>query len=305
MSTKDEISQSHIPPLLEPLTFDSHTLRAFVGVIAFLFPWVVTFLARGVTSSISASYYTGARDVFVGALAAIGILLIGYKGYRPVLTLNEVGWFWRSVGGFANAVAALWHEKKDYRIVWRQGEEDTVSTIGGLAALMTALFPTACDTCDAGGISWTHYTSAVILFLTVVYFCHMAFLRSVSRKLSLPMGLCPFLKALFEKNESGLYSIRRSKDAHKVLRGCIYVVSGFVILIILLLALLAQTLLPLSVRINWHITFVAEASALTIFGVAWTTACQKLGCLLDQDERGQKPTSGVDQLAKETRARVI
>ena len=67
------------------LVFDYRALRFVVGLLAFIFPWVVTIRAQMILSSISWSYHTDARDQFVGGMCVIGILLIAYKGHKPVL----------------------------------------------------------------------------------------------------------------------------------------------------------------------------------------------------------------------------
>lgn len=61
------------------------TLRKAVGYLGIAMPIVVRVGARyfeGIPSntSISAYYYTGMRDIFVGALAAIGVFLFCYRG---------------------------------------------------------------------------------------------------------------------------------------------------------------------------------------------------------------------------------
>jgi hypothetical membrane protein len=61
------------------------TLRKAVGYIGILMPIIVRLGAlvfEGITSneSISAYYYTGMRDVFVGTLWAIGVFLFCYRG---------------------------------------------------------------------------------------------------------------------------------------------------------------------------------------------------------------------------------
>lgn len=61
------------------------TLRKAIGLIGIAMPIIVRVGARyfeGIPSnaSISAYYYTGMRDIFVGALAAIGIFLFCYRG---------------------------------------------------------------------------------------------------------------------------------------------------------------------------------------------------------------------------------
>jgi hypothetical protein len=61
-------------------------LRKYIGLLGLLLPFLVVWKA-GVLSSISFSYYTGARDVFVGSLYAIGIFLFCDKGYDLTDTL--------------------------------------------------------------------------------------------------------------------------------------------------------------------------------------------------------------------------
>lgn len=61
------------------------TLRKTIGVIGILMPIIVrvgAYYFEGIPSndSISAYYYTGTRDVFVGILFAIGVFLFCYRG---------------------------------------------------------------------------------------------------------------------------------------------------------------------------------------------------------------------------------
>ena len=72
-------------PLNAELVVSYLTLRKAIGVIGLLMPIVVRIgahLFEGIPSneSISAYYYTGMRDVFVGTLAAIGVFLFCYRG---------------------------------------------------------------------------------------------------------------------------------------------------------------------------------------------------------------------------------
>ena len=264
----------------ENLTFDHYTLRLFVGCIALFFPWVVTFFAfpinsshlallERIPSSISASYYTNARDVFVGGLAIIGVLLIGYKGHKPDLLLEEVGPFWQSVGKISAFLS-----KQDLAVMGRKHEEDLVSTIGGLAAFFVALCPTACDTCCADMNARIHYVAAVVLFLTVAYFCFFAFLRSVSSKLGLTEGVFTFL---------GSTKKAQIKDKKKVLRGRVYVTCGSLIAFTMLVLLVVQSTAPEITIKTFRITFWGETVALSLFGIAWTTAFQ-FRCMRDEDE---------------------
>ena len=64
--------------------FDYRALRLFVGIIAFALPFVVIVLSPVPLSSISASYFTEARDAFVGMLFFVWAFLCAYNGHRPV-----------------------------------------------------------------------------------------------------------------------------------------------------------------------------------------------------------------------------
>src|SRR5262245_27666032 len=113
----------------ESLVFNSRTLRLIIGALAFAFPSTVILLTGKVTTSISASYHeVETRDVFVGFLFIIGTLLIAYKGHlqgRPKRKSEHL-WDW--------ILSFKW--VKVY-------QEELISTIGGLAAIFTALYPTA------------------------------------------------------------------------------------------------------------------------------------------------------------------
>ena len=132
----------------EGLVFDYHTIRLIIGLIAMLFPLVVRIRAAQITDSISWSYYTDARDFFVGFLFVLGAFLICYKGRN--LSENLVGW------------------------------------AGGIAACVTALSPTSFCTganCPSDWKSNVHYMGAIVLFSTTVYFCLVAFLGQVNMKI--------------------------------------------------------------------------------------------------------------------------
>jgi len=113
--------------------FDYRALRLLVGLVAFALPVAARLISAIRLSSVSASYYTDARDVFVGSLFVIGALLIAYNGHTP--------------------------------------PEKWVSKGAALAAIIAALFPTTCDECAADIKSTIHTVAAVILFSTIAYFC--------------------------------------------------------------------------------------------------------------------------------------
>ena len=69
-------------------------LRAMLGWLGMLLPWIVVLLIGYFPDSISATWYTNACTVFMIILGSASILLISYKGYDRVddiiLTLSGV-----------------------------------------------------------------------------------------------------------------------------------------------------------------------------------------------------------------------
>ena len=142
MATSGSKAQKTIlNPEAENLVFSPYTLRLIVGFIAFALPPIVISITATMTSSISASYYTNARDVFVGLLFVIGAFLLAYNGRSRDLDPDTVGKFWQQLGKF-------WSGAIEFRIGMRKIEERVVSLIGGVAAICAALFPTACHPCE-------------------------------------------------------------------------------------------------------------------------------------------------------------
>lgn len=129
-------------------------LRLGVGVIGILLP-VVLPLGNSLTSSriallgsISASYYTSMRDVFVGGLCAVGVFLICYRHDRV---------------------------------------EDRLSSVAGVLAILVALFPTEPPDSVTPDPSTTqtvvgvlHLVFAAGLFGVLAYFCLRLFTNSRS-----------------------------------------------------------------------------------------------------------------------------
>lgn len=125
--------------------FDHKTLRLLLGIIAFTLPFLVTWVARAPLASISASYFTEARDWFVGMLFIVGALMLAYNGHTT--------------------------------------REALASKAAGLCAFLVALFPTLAETCgDSTLSSKIHGIAAVALFLILAYFCFGPFRDSTKGK---------------------------------------------------------------------------------------------------------------------------
>lgn len=125
-------------------TFSSESIRLMVGLITFILPILVSIISFTRLTSISASYYTRARDVFVGLLFVLGAFLVVYKGH----TLTE-NW---------------------------------IANLGVLAAIIAALFPMACDLCQHTLTSYIHAIAGNVLFGVTAYFCLGPFRQSAKGK---------------------------------------------------------------------------------------------------------------------------
>ncbi len=131
------------------------TIRKAIGFIGILLPAALlaaTFWVGRCTQiqdSISHYYFTIGGDIFVGALCAVALFLIAYKGYDTT--------------------------------------DNICTTIAGVAAILVALFPTTQteDTLcavvqldDNRGRVWVHYISAGIFFLTLAFISFFLFTKS-------------------------------------------------------------------------------------------------------------------------------
>ena len=83
-------------------------LRAMLGWLGMLLPWIVVALIGYFPSSISATWYTNACTVFMIILGSASLLLISYKGYDKIddITLTFSGIFGLGICLFP---VANWH----------------------------------------------------------------------------------------------------------------------------------------------------------------------------------------------------
>ena len=130
---------------IERHIFQSYfNLRLGMGIIGIFLPlllWLVAYVisSQGLLSSMSAYYHSVSRDVFVGALFAIGAAAFLYKGYSH--------------------------------------KENIAMNLAGIFAVGVAVFPTDCPDeiartmCEAPTFRGIHATSAILFFLMIAYVC--------------------------------------------------------------------------------------------------------------------------------------
>ncbi|HWY19628.1 MAG TPA: hypothetical protein VNX26_00310 [Candidatus Acidoferrum sp.] len=133
------------PQAKDPIVLSYLALRKAVGDVAVGLPfalaipwWVLQH--HIIQSSISAYYYTGMRNLFVGSLCAISLFMLCARGY----------------------------DRKD----------EIAGVFSALCALGVAFFPTAPDwgaTQHQHDIGIVHYVFAGLLFSTLAYFCLVLF----------------------------------------------------------------------------------------------------------------------------------
>ncbi len=129
------------PRATDPVVLSYLALRKAVGVVALALPFVLAipwWFVSGHTlaDSISSYYYTGMRNLFVGALCAISMFMLCCRGY----------------------------DKKD----------EIAGVLSSIFALGVAFFPTSPDadaTTRQMQVGAVHYTFAALLFMTLAYFC--------------------------------------------------------------------------------------------------------------------------------------
>lgn len=119
-------------------------LRLGMGIIGILLPpllWLVAYILKGqgLLPSMSAYYHTVSRDVFVGALFAIGAAAFLYKGYSH--------------------------------------KENIAMNLAGIFAVGVAVVPTDCPDgiprkwCESPTYSSVHAGFALLFFLMIAYVC--------------------------------------------------------------------------------------------------------------------------------------
>jgi hypothetical protein len=154
MSVPLTVSSSSTPAPQDPdlpSVLSYFAQRRAAGFIGLLLPPAVLIYDKFLTvgclpGSISASYYTGVRNYFVGSLCAVGVFLISSVGYK---------------------------------------EDRPWSILAGAMAIIVGFCPTKMDTCAVTGASGSiavtpviHGIAACVLFLTFAFFCLVLFIRT-------------------------------------------------------------------------------------------------------------------------------
>jgi hypothetical protein len=238
-------------------------LRKTVGWIGTLLPVVliagnVIFFTRSLPGSMSGYYYTHMRDVFVGALCALGVFLVAYAGYDEV--------------------------------------DRWITNIAGLCAIGVAFCPTKPSISHLSAAQQTvgdfHLFFAAVTFLALGVMA-LRFAKSAAT----PDGQAPMARIRhglgWAKPDDKQRSPKNKPDdkqrSPKERRNIIYRACGVTILSCVVLAA-ASNLLPASVKALWPWLFSFEALAVFAFGVSWFVKGQTLlPALKNRRQSAQSP----------------
>lgn len=87
MNFESEAQQAIAESRPRQMIFNYHQLLLMVGIVAFALPVIVRYRSSTPLTSISASYYTEAHDIFVGFLFVIAVVFFAYNGYSKAEAL--------------------------------------------------------------------------------------------------------------------------------------------------------------------------------------------------------------------------
>ena len=144
----------------DEMVLSYHRVRSALGLLGVIFPLLLILgglvVDGRIHPSVSDYFHTTLRDVYVGALCAIGVFLISYRGYSR----DEGEWL----------------------------SDDLIATVAGLSAFGVAFFPNESPTMQVETLSQEmvgitlspafHYGSALLFFLCLSLFCYIKFPRT-------------------------------------------------------------------------------------------------------------------------------
>lgn len=242
-------------------------LRKIVGWTGSLLPVVLIVggllsVTASLPDSMSGYYYTQMRNVFVGALCALGIFLVGYAGYDDL--------------------------------------DRWITNVAGVGAIGVAFLPTKPPVCAAGARvcpppSVAHLSTSqqvvgdVHLFFAAVTFIALGVMAlRFAKSEETPSG-----EVMMGRFRHGLGFARPGVDRRprrKRIRDIVYRGCGITILSCVALAALSD-MLPMPAGARWPLLFAFEALAVFAFGISWFVKGQTLLPVL-KDRGPVSPNAG-------------
>ncbi|MGH3153384.1 MAG: hypothetical protein ACRDOB_22000 [Streptosporangiaceae bacterium] len=240
-------------------------LRQAVGWIGALLP-IVLLAGNAISSamprpdSVSGYYYTDMRNTLVGALCALGVFLVAYKGY------DRVDLWITNIAGFGAMGVAFCPTKP------------AVCTPGLQACPASSVARLATSQQVVGDI---HVAFAAVTFIAL----GLMALRFAKR------GVTPAGQSVIGRLRYGLgFGPDNASQQRYTRENAVYHVSGITILYCVLLAALSN-LLPASVNARWPLLFIFESVAIFAFGVSWFEKGRTIQGILARSRKARSATT--------------
>lgn len=209
----------------QPLQRSDYRIRLLIGILGIILPVALIIAQGGVLSSISHYYYHDVGSlIFIVILSAFGLFLISYRGYKIDPETEMLS-------------------------------DDFLTNIGGLAALIVVIIPTACDGSGSVAIDYLCGTGREPLL------GHMNQLKSVIHLIAAGVFILTM-------GWMSTYKFTRGDDDgfHGLYRWC-----GYLVFIAVGLIIIGQLLSYLEVPffIEDYYVFIFETMAIIPFGISW------------------------------------
>jgi hypothetical protein len=237
------------------LVIDYLFLRKTVGWIGTLLPVVliagnVIFYTTDLPDSMSSYYYTHMRNVFVGALCALGVFLMAYAGY------DEWDRWITNIAGFGAIGVALCATKP---------------TVCAANAHTCAAPAVRAMTTSQNVVGTIHLGFALIAFLALGVMA-LRFAKLPPTTVPRPAGFRAWLRSALGLPHPGQADPRSPADKRSaaIFRAC-----GIGIVLCIVLGMLSN-FMPQSVKNAVPVLFIFEALAVFAFGVSWFVKGQTL-----------------------------
>lgn len=218
------------------------TLRRAIGWLGITFPLLLALGASAVQTSVSDYYYTNMRDYFEGVLFFLAVFLMAYRPY------GKDGW-----------------------------QDNLITTLGGIAALLLALFPT-----HNAGLGHTP-SSLVLAFVPLEWSGGLHNLGAGG------LFLCFGVMSLFYFTKGP----RDGRTPQKALRNLVYVGSGVGIFACIGFIASVYFTTPDQTARDLSSIYWPESIALVLFGLSWLVKGNQFPLL--NDPRAVNKRSEVDR----------
>ncbi len=218
------------------MLYSYYRIRKIIGLLGILLPILVYAFHGELLSSISHYYYSRSAVFFIAILFAFGLFLISYKGYE---------------------------KDKDTEIL----SDNLITHIGGIAAILVVLLPTACIGSNSAEIANMCQLQNYPLFghdNATIRIIHLA-----------SAGVFLFIMGYMS-----IFRFTKGKlTDEKKIKNYVYRICGIAVWISIgILAI--ETILP-----NFHFTkydvFIFETVSVVAFGIAWLVKGEAIKDIID------------------------